>query len=60
MFRIIDPYAIALSLLVGSVGFGMTYWFNTNLFSWGTAEIGYPGMAMVSELLRVESAHNNT
>lgn len=48
LVRIFDPYAIALSLLVGLVGFGMNFFFNTNISSWGMNEIGYPAMAMVS------------
>lgn len=47
MMRFIDPYAVALSMLIGSVGFGMTYFFNTNFSTWGMQEIGYPAMAMV-------------
>lgn len=46
--RIFDPYAMALSFLVGGVGFGMTFFFNTNVEGWGMHEIGYPAMAMVS------------
>lgn len=47
MMRLIDPYAVALSMLVGSVGFGMTYFFNTNFATWGMQEIAYPALAMV-------------
>lgn len=47
MVRLVDPYAVALSLLVGGVGFGMTYFFNTNWAEWRMQEIGYPAMAMV-------------
>ncbi|CAM9204953.1 unnamed protein product [Hapterophycus canaliculatus] len=47
MFRIFDPYATALCLLVGGVGFGMTYFFNTNVAEWGAEEIVYPTMAMI-------------
>lgn len=45
--RVFDPYAMALSFLVGGVGFGMTFFFNTNVQGWGMHEIGYPAMAMV-------------
>lgn len=48
LVRIFDPYAMALSFLVGGVGFGMTFFFNTNVPGWGMHEIGYPAMAMVS------------
>lgn len=48
LVRILDPYAIALSLLVGLVGFGMNFFFNTDISTWGMNEIGYPAMAMVS------------
>lgn len=47
MVRIFDPYAIALSVLVGGVGFGMTFFFNTRVSSWGVQEIAYPALAMV-------------
>lgn len=52
MIRVFDPYAVALSLLVGGVGFGMTYYFNTRVSAWGSEEIAYPALAMVSR--RVE------
>lgn len=48
MIRVFDPYAIALSLLVGGVGFGMTFYFNTRVSAWGSEEIAYPALAMVS------------
>lgn len=48
MFRIFDPYAMALSLLVGGVGFCTTFYFNTETSEWGKDEIAYPMMAMVS------------
>lgn len=48
MFRIFDPYAVALCCLVGGVGFGMTYYFHADVSEWGTEEIIYPTMAMVS------------
>lgn len=51
IMRVFDPYALALSFLVGGVGFGMTFFFNTNVYSWRMQEIGYPAMAMVSSLL---------
>lgn len=47
MLRIFDPYAMALSFLVGGVGFGMTFFFNDNVSNWGMEEIAYPAMAMV-------------
>lgn len=48
LVRIFDPYAMALSFLVGGVGFGMTFFFNTNVPGWGMHEVGFPAMAMVS------------
>lgn len=45
--RVFDPYAMALSFLVGGVGFGMTFFFNTNVQGWGMHEIAYPALAMV-------------
>ncbi|CAM9270114.1 unnamed protein product [Ectocarpus fasciculatus] len=47
MFRIFDPYALALSLLVGGVGFCTTFYFNTETSEWGKDEIAYPMMAMI-------------
>lgn len=47
MVRLIDPFALAMSVLVGCVGFGMTFYFNTNMSSWGMEEIAYPAAAMV-------------
>ncbi|CAM9793423.1 unnamed protein product [Pylaiella littoralis] len=47
MFRIFDPYAMAISFLVGGVGFGMTFFFNTAVSEWGAQEILYPAMAMI-------------
>lgn len=48
MVKFLDMYAMALSILVGGVGFGMTYFFNTNVSEWGAEEMAYPAMAMVS------------
>lgn len=48
MIQLLDTYAIALSLLVGAVGFGMTFFFNTKTSEWGPQEIVYPALAMVS------------
>lgn len=48
MGKFLDTYAMALSILVGGVGFGMTYFFNTNFSEWGAQEMAYPAMAMVS------------
>ncbi len=50
MFRIFDPYAMVMCLLVGGVGFGMTYYFHTDLSEWGKEEIAYPTLAMVRAL----------
>lgn len=56
MIRVFDPYALALSCLVGGVGFGMTFFFNTNVAEWGADEIAYPSMAMVSDELTFDIA----
>lgn len=47
MFRLFDPYAMAMCFLVGGVGFGITYYINTAVTEWGAEEIVYPMMAMV-------------
>ncbi|CAM9106210.1 unnamed protein product [Discosporangium mesarthrocarpum] len=47
-----DPYALALSLLVGLVGFGMTFFFNTSIEEWTIKEIGYPLAGMVYVYIR--------
>lgn len=60
MFRIFDPYASVLCLLVGGVGFGMTFFFNTNVAEWGAEEIVYPTMAMVSSGIRSHTIHTNS
>ena len=50
MFRLFDPYAMAMCFLVGGVGFGITYYINTSVNEWGAEEIVYPVMAMVRPL----------
>lgn len=50
MFRLFDPYAMAMCVLVGGVGFGITYYINTSVNEWGAEEIVYPLMAMVRPL----------
>lgn len=50
MFRLFDPYAMAMCFLVGGVGFGITYYINTAVTEWGAEEIVYPMMAMVRPL----------
>lgn len=49
MFRLFDPYAMAMCFLVGGVGFGITYYINTAVNEWGAEEIAYPLMAMVRD-----------
>ena len=49
MFRLLDPYALAMCFLVGGVGFGITYYINTAVTEWGAEEIAYPVMAMVRD-----------
>ncbi|CAM9569717.1 unnamed protein product, partial [Choristocarpus tenellus] len=52
MIRLLDPYAFSLSLLVGMVGFGMNFFFNTNVSTWRINEIGYPLAGMVYVYIR--------
>eukprot|EP00903_Cladosiphon_okamuranus_P015086 g13954.t1 len=47
MFRLFDPYAMAMCFLVGGVGFGITYYVNTEVSEWGAEEMVYPVMAMI-------------